>query len=374
MLALHLSDLHLSRYGETGAWLPQENGGGPAWELLHEIHRWRVEARRPSWRKAGRLQLVDPEGVVHERRRWSGADDKAIQRLIALALERHDTSAERLIEARPTAADLAAQLRLDPLNTNLLFLQMLDQILPVSPDLIFLTGDITDNGFGYNLVTHYLAPWIRSGRFFAVPGNHDTYDIIPRVGRKLRLATKDQCYRDFAAEVGLTPEPSGAYVRYVADLAIVGLNSCKPPRTPLSASGEVSASQLTWLRALGRTPEFRQARLRLGLVHHHLLRMPFALGQRTPIEVAMRLRNAPDVMEACGEAGVNLLLNGHRHHGYMVQLPELSLVLSSPSSTLGCKFARRDYAWLIDLAAEHPFPVLRRFQGYRAGLADLGLE
>ena len=373
MLALHLSDLHLSRYGETGTWLPQEDGDGDDWELLHEIHRWRVEGHLTRRNKPDRLRLVDPEGVVHEVRRWPRDDDKAIHRLLNLAMERHDTSAERLIEARPTSADLAAQLRLDPLNTNLLFLQMLDQILPVSPDLIFLTGDITDTGFGYNLVTHYLAPWIRAGRLFAVPGNHDTYDIIPRVGRKLRIAAKDQCYRDFAAEVGLAGEASGAYVRYVDDLAIVGLNSCKPPRTPLSASGEVSAPQLAWLRALGGTPEFRKARLRIGLVHHHLLRMPFGLGQRNPIEIAMRLRNAPAVMEACWEAGVNILLNGHRHHGYMVGLPEQSLVISSPSSTLGCKFARRDYVWLLNLGAEYPFPVLRRFHGYRAQMADLGL-
>ncbi len=369
MLVLHLSDLHLSRYGETGTWSVAESEDRPG-EVLHLWERWRIEGLR-SLRKnrPAKLRLVDPEGVVHKVRSWpKRGDDKAVDRLLALAMERHETSAERLIESQPTPAELQALLRLDPANTNLRFLEMLAQVLKVEPELIVITGDITDNGFGYDLVRHYLAPWIEQQRLLVVPGNHDTYEMIPRKGRKQRAAAKEESFRAFARDLGLTLGDEGAWLRRVEDVALVGLNSCKPPRTPLSASGKVSAAQLEWLESLGAEPELRTARLRIGLVHHHLLRMPFALGKRSPIEVGMRLRNAPDVMRACTTAGLDVLMHGHRHHGYMVQLPFHPMVVSSPSSTLGCKFARRDYAWVMDLDREHPHPVMHTFEGLRADM------
>lgn len=369
MLVLHLSDLHLSRYGETGTWSSADSEDRPG-EVLHVWERWQIEGLRSRRKnRPAKLRLVDPEGVVHKVRSWpKRGDDKAVDQLLALAMERHETSAERLIEAQPTPEDLQALLRLDPANTNLRFLEMLDQVLQVEPELIVITGDITDNGFGYGLVRHFLAPWIEQQRLLAVPGNHDTYDMIPRKGRKQRAAAKEKGFRAFARGLGLTLGEEGAWIQRVEDVALVGLNSCMPPRTPLSASGMVSSEQLRWLESLGAEPELRTARLRIGLMHHHLLRMPFALGKRSPIEVGMRLRNAPDVMRACTTAGLDILLHGHRHHGYMVQLPAHPMVISSPSSTLGCKFAQRDYAWVMDLDREHPHPVMHSFAGLRAGM------
>ncbi|MDY0000204.1 MAG: metallophosphoesterase [Polyangia bacterium] len=364
MRLLHLSDLHLSRYGESGPWIPRTPGEET--EVLHTWQRWQVEGLRSRRQRQAKLRLVDPEGVVHQVKGWPRKDERIIQALITLAEERHRTSAERLIGEPPGRAELKEMLGADPVNTNLLFLEMLEQVLPLEPDLVVITGDITDNGFGYNLILHHLAPWIARGRLLAVPGNHDTYDIFPRKGRRVRIAAKVRCNREFMTELGLAPEPHGAWAKRFEDLIIVGLDSCHPPLTPLSASGKVTEDQLDWLDGLARQPDFRGARLRLGLLHHHLLRMPFALGKRNPIEMAMRLRNAPDVMERCRQARLDILLNGHRHHGYMVQLPDHPMVISSPSSTLGCKFTRTDYAWHLDLGARHPFPEMRAFKGYRS--------
>lgn len=364
MRVLHLSDLHLSRYGESGPWIPrspQEEA-----EVLVAWQRWQVEGLRSRRQKQAKVRLVDPEGVVHRVKSWPRKDDRVIRSLLDLAKERHRTSAERLIDDPPDSAELSELLRHDPVNTNLLFLEMLGQVLSLDPDLVVITGDTTDNGFGYGLVLHHLEPWARRGCLMVVPGNHDTYDIFPRKGRRVRIAAKEGAYREFCQAIGLVPETNGAWVHPVDDVVFVGLDSCHPPLTPLSASGKVTSEQLRWLEGLGRSPSFLKARLRVGLLHHHLLRMPFALGKRSPIEMAMRLRNAPEVMESCRRAGLDLLLHGHRHHGYMVQLPGHPMVVSSPSSTLGCKFARSDYVWHVELGDRHPFPELRAFRGYRS--------
>ncbi len=359
MLLLHLSDLHLSRYGESGTWTQRNDRDHERWPVVQVWHRWQIEGCRDKKGRPDKLRLVDPEGVVHKIKNWpSRKDDKVIAELLARAMKRHQTSTERLIQNRPPTDDLIAMLRLDPYNTNLRFLKVIDDALALNPEIIVITGDITDNGFGYELVLHYLAPWIKAHRLFAVQGNHDAYDMFPRLGRMARSAAKVESYQKFAEKLGLTPNQTGTYVRRVGDVAVVGLNSCKRPRSPLSASGAVASEQLIWLRELGHDVAFTAARLRIGLLHHHLLRMPFMIGRRSPFEMGMRLRNAVEVMEVCTGAHLDMLLNGHRHHGYMVQLPGRPMVVSAPSSTLGCKSTGQTYGWLMNLADRHPIPVI----------------
>jgi 3',5'-cyclic AMP phosphodiesterase CpdA len=370
MLLLHLSDLHLSRYGESRKWT-QLDGEPDGWKTLHSWHHWRIDGLRDKKDRPDKLRLVDPGGVVHTARGWPGKkDDKAIAGLLELAMKRNATSTDELVRNRPSAEDLDSLLRIDPDNTNLRFLQLLDHVLPLEPDIIAITGDITDNGLGYGLLEHYLAPWSEKRRLLVVPGNHDTYEMFPGKGRKARLEIKLERYRRFAESIGMEPDESGAFVRRIDDLAFVGLSSCKPPRTPLSASGEVADEQLAWLRQLGKDAAFSSARMRIGLVHHHLLRMPFELGKRMPIEMGLRLRNAGDVMAACNEAKMDVLLNGHRHHGYMVKLPGHPLVISSPSSTLGCKSTELRYVWLVDLTQSFPHAKVHRFTEDRASDHD----
>lgn len=359
MLLLHISDLHLSRYGEKSDWTqPLPGDEHERWTPIHEWERWRIEGLRDRKDRPERLRLVDPEGVVHQRRKWSGRrEEVVVSQLLTIAMERHTSSAEALIKERPTPEDLRALLRLDPGNTNLRFLELVDRVLPLGPELILLTGDMTDNGFGYSLIEHYLAPWIERKALFVVPGNHDTYDMFPRRGRQGRIQAKEERYAAFARKVGCEPNAAGAYVRRVGDVALVGLSSCKPPLTPLSASGEVSAEQLVWLDELGNDIAFKQERLRLCMLHHHLVRMPFALHKRPAIDVGLRLRNAPQVARTCIDAGIDIMLHGHRHHGYVVHLPGHPMVVSSPSSTLGCKSSDKRYVWLIDISRRHPHAV-----------------
>ena len=372
MLLLHISDLHLSRYGEHRTWL-DANDDPSTWAELHNWKRWTIQGRRDKKNRPERMRLVDPGGVVHIDRKWpQKGDDKAVSTLLALAMERHRHSSDKLMYNRPTTEDLTALLKVDSTNTNLRFLQLVDHIEHLSPEIILLTGDMTDNGFGYDLIEHYLARWVQRKALFVIPGNHDTYDMFPRKGRKARLKKKEERYLQFAKHCNSEPNNTGAYVRRYGDLAIVGLSSCKPPRTLLSASGAVSREQLVWLEELGHDAAFREAQFRFCLVHHHLLRMPFELGKRQPIELAMRMRNAPEVMRCCAESKIDYIFHGHRHHGYMVHLPGHPMVISSPSSTKGCKSTGTRYVWTLDITERNPTPRFHHFVDDRADADENG--
>ncbi|MBW2731920.1 MAG: metallophosphoesterase [Deltaproteobacteria bacterium] len=361
MLLLHLSDLHLTRYGEPRKWTQLE-GEQENWALLHSWHGWRIEGIRDRKGRPDRLRLVDPAGIVHTTKKWpTRKEDKLIAALLSVAMKRQATSSEELIRTQPTRDDLSSLLRIDPNNTNLRFLQLVHDVLPLNPAIVVITGDITDNGLGYGLVKHYLQPWIEKKRLMVVPGNHDTYEMFPGKGRKARLEAKLERYQGFAEAVDMAPEKSGAYLRWVDDIAFVGLSSCKPPLTPLSASGEVSSVQLKYLRELSQDSAFKSARQRVCLMHHHVLRMPLEFGKRGPIEVGLRLRNAKEVMSACTNAQIDLILHGHRHHGYLVKLPGHPMVVSSPSSTWGCQSTELRYVWTMDLSQRVPFPEIHRF-------------
>lgn len=358
-VVLHLSDLHLTRYGEQLIWSHRDEDEEHEWTLVQAWRRWRVEGTKDRKGRPETLRLVDPEGVVHKEKSWSErGEDRVISQLLSLAMKRHETSAENLIENAPQRGDLGTLLQLEPGNTNLRFLQLMHDVRAIAPDVVLLTGDLTDNGFGYSLVAHHLAPWIEADRLLIVPGNHDTYEMVPRLGRGRIARMKTEAYLAFAATLGQSPGPSGCYLKLLGDVAVVGINSCMMPLTPMSASGAVSEEQLAWISDLGKDPAFRDARLRLALVHHHLLTIPFTVGRRGPIEAGMRLRNAEETMEVLTSAGFDFIFNGHRHHGYVVKLPGRPLVVSSPSSTMGCKSLGRPYAWCVDMAKPQPFPQM----------------
>jgi len=79
-------------------------------------------------------------------------------------------------------------------------------------------------------------------------------------------------------------------------------------------------------------------RLRLLAVHHHLVRrgeeLATGLRQRVFARFAV-MSDAFRVVRFCRKEGIRAVLNGHRHLSYHLRLPNGTLLLAAPSSTLG---------------------------------------
>jgi 3',5'-cyclic AMP phosphodiesterase CpdA len=288
----HISDLHVSTFGDTyhdrarivkRSVQPADTSPSrfePAWEEVG----WRVLHEKGA--RPGKLQLVDPDGFAHPvpSAREDGTLLDPVERAAAKACRLEARRAKTLAQAIPSDGALALLLEATPKNSNLRFLRAVRALTP-DIDAVIITGDLTDDGDGYELIEAALAPWIQRGRLFAIPGNHDLY-LFPLSGSGRPRPThesKRARWEAFAARIGLDVDPSGAWHKSVpeGDLVLVGLDSCaRRQRRFFRQNGAIGPEQLEYLRLVSRTQAWKQARHRLVLFHHHVVPLPHGVGRR----------------------------------------------------------------------------------------------
>jgi hypothetical protein len=363
LVLAHISDLHVSRFGEHVTSLRgrkvhgRASPRGQSWDPVESRDGWRIERRDQE------LRLVDDLGAVHARRRVEPADLPAAQREFAgLIEERTRTAHHRLAARLPARAEVERLLADDPTNTNLRFLRATHKLIEEAPDWVLLTGDLTDDGIGYDLVLAALAPFVERGRVLAVPGNHDVYDsplfVVPAHARR-RRADKLSAWREFSARLELPATPW--WLRELGEgVTVLGLDSCNPARTPMSASGAILPQTLMQVRAtLGpRAPGVA----RLGMLHHHVVNPPVRAVGAAPWQLGMRLRNARAVYDTFRELEFCCVLNGHRHVGYRYHPSHAPMFVSAPSATLGCRSGAspQPFYWRIEMQGAEVASVRER--------------
>ncbi len=169
---------------------------------------------------------------------------------------------------------------------------LLDQIHQMQPDLVVLSGDLTQRARTNEFVQarHFLD---RIGRpLLIVPGNHD----IPLYNVVHRFVSPLWKYR---RHIPCGLEGNDWYAD--DELAVLGINTA---RSLTFKSGRVSLNQMALIRrAFAHVPE---AAWRILVTHH-----PIAGAHGEPkIELAGR---SPLALRAIADAGVHLLLSGHHH-------------------------------------------------------------
>lgn len=360
LVIAHLSDLHVSRYGEHVTSLrtslrSRQGREDEDWQTVADLDGWLIQ-RRAKWRwrfrdtdDALELRLLDDDGYVQQRRKGSRADESTLRaELEAITRERHLAHFSRLARSLPGRAKVEELLIEDPTNTNLRFLRAAHIVREMNPDWVLVTGDVTDDGIGYPMVEAALAPFIDKQRLLAIPGNHDVYDsppfVVPPQDRK-DVKKKRALWAPFARTLGLPEE--GPWVHDLGEGVLAcAVDSCTPAWTPLSASGEVTVESL---HALGRLVEGLDHPVKLALLHHHVVNPPILHVGRASWQLGMRLRNARDVFDFFVAERFKAVLNGHRHLGYRYHPPWAPLFLSAPSATLGDRTGVRPYFWRVEI-------------------------
>ncbi|MEL6177796.1 MAG: metallophosphoesterase, partial [Myxococcota bacterium] len=181
LVLAHLSDLHISRFGggitqmRGLARAAQEKG----WEPVRQDAGWSIDvwrAEQSTFRRLDWLRLVDDAGVVQrEVKLRDRPEQEVVDELLELMEFRIRVSAATLAKGLPGMNQVAWLLDKDPTNVNVRFCAVAHQLRADNPDWVLITGDLTDDGDGYDLLLEGLAPFVESGRLVCIPGNHDIY-------------------------------------------------------------------------------------------------------------------------------------------------------------------------------------------------------
>lgn len=363
LVLAHVSDLHVSEFGDTfhdrlrvvkrSANVAAVDPG--KYEVVWEEAGWRVLHERGKRR--GKIGLVDPEGYAHpvpSPKESSGMIDP-VERAAGKACRLEARRAAVLARHVPGQGALRTLLEGTPRNSNIRLLRSVSAIEEAGCDAVIITGDLTDDGTGYELIESAFARWKDKGMLLAIPGNHDLY-LFPLRGSgrpKPTHATKRAAWNAFAQRIGLELHETGAWLRRfpAADTIIAGLDTCaRPQRRFFRHNGAVGSAQLEWLRDVGDSSDWKRARHRLVCLHHHVVPLPHGVGKRAPSEIGMRLDDSKSVAECFEAIGVTAVLHGHRHVSEQRQPAGSNFtILASPSLTLGCRSGDDPSFWRIEL-------------------------
>jgi 3',5'-cyclic AMP phosphodiesterase CpdA len=362
----HVSDFHVSTFGDTfhdRARIVKRSAApadtSPArFDVVWEEAGWRVLHARGA--KRSKITLIDPEGFAHPvpSMRKADGDLDPVERAAAKACRLEARRASTLASSSLTDGALAVLLQATPKNSNVRLLRAARAVAADNPDVVVITGDLTDDGDGYELVEGAFAPWKDTGRLLAIPGNHDLYLFpIPGSGRPRATAeSKRAAWNAFAARLGLELDETGAWTRALpaADAVVVGLNSCaRRQRRFFRQNGVIGIAQLEYLRNVAAGGAWKKARHRIVLLHHHVVPLPHGVGKSAPTEFGMRLDDARTVAEVLDEVGTTLVMHGHRHVSEERQPAGSNFrILASPSLTLGCRSGDVPSFWRVELG-EH---------------------
>jgi hypothetical protein len=278
-----------------------------------------------------------------------------VERAAAKACRVEARRASTLARARPTNGALGTLLESTPKNSNVRLIRAARAVEASGAHAVVITGDITDDGDGYELVEAAFARFKNTGSLFAIPGNHDLY-LFPVSGSarpRPNAEQKRERWREFAQRIGLDLDPCGAWHKVLgqASTVMVGLDSCaRPQRRFFRHNGAIGPAQLEYLRGVAKTPEWKAARHRLVALHHHVVPLPHGVGRKAPSEIGMRLDDAKTAAEVFDEIGVTLVMHGHRHVSEQRQPAGSNFrILASPSLTLGCRSGDAPSYWRVEL-------------------------
>lgn len=360
----HVSDFHVSTFGDTfhdRAHLVRRSKNPvdlreSAFDTLWEEAGWRVLWRR-GWAQ-GKVLIVDPEGYAYPPPRRGEVESAVldpVERAAAKACHLEARRSRTLASSLPSAGALELLAASTPGNSNVRLLRAARAVQAASPDAVVLTGDVTDDGDGWELALAAFRPWVETGRLFVVPGNHDRY-LFPLAGSvrpRPTALSKLEKWREAARTLGLDVRECGAWSSELpeARALFVGLDSCiRPQRRFFRHNGAIGPEQLAFLHELGQTRRWRDARHRIVLLHHHVVPLPLGIGRSAPTEIGMRLDDAQAAAEVFDQVGVTLVMHGHRHVSEERQPAGCRFrLLAAPSLTLGCRSGDGPSFWRVEL-------------------------
>src|SRR4051795_7818624 len=201
------------------------------------------------------------------------------------------------------------------------------EVNDLEPDIVVCSGDLTTFGFKeeYALAKDYLDQ-VTCESVVVIPGNHDSRNVG---------------YVHFEELFGQRNS-----VLRKGDVTVVAVDSTEPDLD----HGQIGRGRYPWIEQEFAAP----ARLRVFVLHHHLLPVPGTGRERNVVY------DAGDAIECLQRSGVDLVLCGHKHVPYAWKLENLFIVNAGTVSSLRLRGHTRPCYNVIEVEQAH-VDVWRRY-------------
>lgn len=179
--------------------------------------------------------------------------------------------------------------------------QTVEEINRINPQVVVVTGDLTDSGFRqeYKTAKTFL-DMIECENKVIIPGNHDSRNVG---------------YIHFEELFGLRNN-----ILKIPGVTIVGLDSSEPDLD----NGRIGRERYRWLEEHFSITDG----IKILALHHHLLPVPGTGRERNMVY------DAGDMLQVLVQAGVDLILSGHKHVPHVWQLEDLVFVTAGTTASM----------------------------------------
>ncbi len=192
-----------------------------------------------------------------------------------------------------------------------------EEVRSLAPDLVLVGGDLTTDGYAHEFrdAQSFLAPLFDAElTTVVIPGNHDAKNVgylhfVDSFGPGDVPGKGDRVLRCSGRIEGEGPQA----------ITVVAMDSTKPDL----AEGEIGRERYSWIRQQFEQP----ADFRIFALHHHLVPIPGTGRERNTVW------DAGDVLALLSEAGVDIVLSGHKHVPYVWLLNGVLVVNSGTVSS-----------------------------------------
>ncbi|PKQ10279.1 MAG: 3',5'-cyclic-nucleotide phosphodiesterase [Actinobacteria bacterium HGW-Actinobacteria-9] len=172
--------------------------------------------------------------------------------------------------------------------------RVIDELNELEPDVVIVTGDLTDMGFRQEFVAaHRLLSGLKCERRMVLLGNHDARNV------------GDEHFTELFGSRNVELEYNGIHV--------LGVDSSEPDLD----SGRVGRARADWIEE-----KFGEAEdgFKIVAMHHHLVPVPGTGRERNIVY------DAGDLLRSLANCGTDLVLCGHKHVPNVWRLEDMLIV------------------------------------------------
>lgn len=213
------------------------------------------------------------------------------------------------------------------------------ELKELEPKIIVVSGDLTSEGLyhEFEAVKGFLDELkLSCENMVVVPGNHDARHV------------GYLHFEDVIANRNIVVKQDG--------ITIIGADSSEPDLD----SGHIGRERYQWIRDNFASPDD----YKVFVLHHHLLPVPGTGRERNIVY------DAGDVLQILLQAGVNLVLTGHKHVPYIWRLEDILIINAGTVSSLRLRGRTKPCYNVIEIHLDK----IRIYRKYPSNEKELGGE